>query len=69
MQIKGTPRYLRVKDVAKRFAVSPSTVYRAIEAGELSAVKIGGSLRVSEAVVRAFEETATSARLEAEGMA
>jgi excisionase family DNA binding protein len=41
--------------------VSPSTIYRAIEAGELDAIKIGGSLRVPADSVRAFEDTATSA--------
>lgn len=58
MQVEGTPRYYRVKAVAEMFDVSPSTVYRAIEAGELDAVRIGGSLRIPARAVAAFEESA-----------
>lgn len=59
MHNEATPRYFRVKAVAERFDVSPSTIYRAIETGELAAVKIGGSLRVPAEAVHAFETAAT----------
>lgn len=55
MQSQGI-RYLRVKAVAEMFDVSPSTIYRAIEAGQLDAIRIGGALRVPESAVAAFVE-------------
>ncbi|GAB3472293.1 helix-turn-helix domain-containing protein [Actinophytocola sediminis] len=55
MQVKGTPRYYRVKAVAEMFDVSPSTIYRAIEAGQLTAIRIGGSVRVPASAVALFE--------------
>lgn len=36
---------LRVKDIAKYFDVHRSTIYRAIEAGELEAERVGGKIR------------------------
>jgi excisionase family DNA binding protein len=48
----------RVKAVAAMFDVSPATIYRAIEAGQLTALKHGGgkgALRIPEASVRAYE--------------
>lgn len=48
----------RVNAVAAMFDVSPATIYRAIEAGHLTALKHGGgkgALRISEASVRAYE--------------
>lgn len=60
MQNEGTSRYVRVKTVAARFDVSPSTIYRAIESGELAAIKIGGSLRIPADAVEAFEASAMS---------
>lgn len=59
MQNEGT-RLLRVKVVAALFDVHPSTVYRAIQAGELDVVKIGGSLRVPERAVTAYLEGNTT---------
>lgn len=53
-------RYLRVKDVAARFDVSPSTIYRAIEAGELEAVRIGGTVRIAVAAVALYENRGES---------
>ncbi|SDD94730.1 helix-turn-helix domain-containing protein [Actinokineospora iranica] len=63
MQVEGTARYLRVKEVAVRFAVSPSTVYRAVEAGELPSVRIGGSVRIPEQALAAFEAAAFGSAL------
>jgi excisionase family DNA binding protein len=45
MQVDRTRMY-RVGAVARSLDVSPSTVYRAIESGELAALRIGSSLRV-----------------------
>ena len=58
MQVDGTRNY-RVKDVAEHFDVSVSTIYRAIEAGQLDAVKLGAgqrTLRVPGSAVRAYAE-------------
>lgn len=51
----------RVKDVAGHFDVSVSTIYRAIESGQLDALKLGtgqGTLRVPGSAVLAYAETA-----------
>jgi excisionase family DNA binding protein len=59
MQVDGTRMY-RVKDVAEHFEVSVSTIYRAIESGQLSALKLGtglGTLRVPGLAVLAYAET------------
>jgi excisionase family DNA binding protein len=54
MQEQGT-RFYRVKAVAERYDVSPATIYRAIQAGELDALKIGGTLRIPDYALSAFE--------------
>lgn len=56
----------RVKAVAEMFDVSPSTIYRAIDAGKLEAFKIGsgsarGSVRIPEYALRTFEEACAEA--------
>lgn len=65
MQVKGT-RMLRVKAVAAMFDVSPSTIYRLIEAGKLDALKMSagserGSLRIPEYAVAAFTQACAEA--------
>jgi excisionase family DNA binding protein len=65
MQSQVTRMY-RVKAVAKMFDVSVSTIYRAIEAGKLEALKIGsgtarGSVRIPEYALRTFEEACAEA--------
>jgi excisionase family DNA binding protein len=57
MQEQGT-RFYRVKAVAERYDVSPATIYRAIQAGDLEALKIGNTLRVPEWSLRIFESDA-----------
>jgi excisionase family DNA binding protein len=47
-------RFLTVQEVAKLLRVSSMTVYRLIKAGDLSAVRVGRSFRVSEADVDAY---------------
>jgi len=40
--------YLTVEDVAKRFGINVTTVYRLVQQGKLPAFKIGNQWRVSE---------------------
>jgi excisionase family DNA binding protein len=59
MQVEGTRLY-RVRDVAEHFDVSVATIYRAIESGQLKALKLGtgtGTFRVSGAAVLAYAES------------
>ena len=61
MQVEGTRMY-RVRDVAEHFDVSVATIYRAIEAGQLDALKLGtgkGTLRVTGAAVAAYARACT----------
>lgn len=58
MQGKAT-RMFRVKAVAEMYDVSVSTIYRAIEAGQLDAYRIGtgkGAIRIPEHALTVFEE-------------
>ena len=40
--------YLTVEDVAKRFGINVTTVYRLVQQGRLPAFKIGNQWRVSD---------------------
>ena len=62
MQVERTRMY-RVKEVAEHFEVSVATIYRAIESGQLAAVRLGSKrgLRVPGTAVLAFAEACTSA--------
>jgi excisionase family DNA binding protein len=54
----------RVRDVAEHFDVSVATIYRAIESGQLAALKLGtgtGTFRVSGAAVAAYAEACVQA--------
>ena len=56
MQVEATRMY-RVSEVAGHFEVSVATIYRAIESGQLDALKLGtgrGTLRVTGVAVLAF---------------
>lgn len=58
MQDEVTRMY-RVKAVAERYDVSVSTIYRAIESGQLDAYRIGtgkGAIRIPESALSVFEE-------------
>jgi excisionase family DNA binding protein len=66
MQVEGTRPY-RVRDVAEHFDVSAATIYRAIESGQLAALKLGtgkGTLRVLGAAVLAYEKACLRAAYE-----
>ncbi len=63
MQVEATRLY-RVRDVAEHFDVSVATIYRAIESGQLAALKLGtgtGTFRVSGAAVVAYAEACVQA--------
>ena len=47
-------RFLTVQEVAALMRVSSMTVYRLIKAGELAAVRVGRSFRVSEVDVDGY---------------
>ena len=47
-------RFLTVQEVAEHMRVSSMTVYRLIKGGELPAVRVGRSFRVSDADVDAY---------------
>jgi len=62
MKASGTRMY-RVKAVAELFDVSVSTIYRAIESGQLQALKIGtgkGALRIPEHAIEIFAKECAS---------
>ena len=62
MQVEATRMY-RVREVAEHFEVSVATIYRAIESGQLGALKLGtgrGALRVPGTAVTAFTATAAA---------
>ena len=42
------PAYLTIQDVAKRFGVNVTTVYRLVQRGKLPAFKIGSQWRFSQ---------------------
>lgn len=46
--------YLSIDDVAQRFGVTTSTVYRLIQRGELPGFKIGGQWRFSQAMLETW---------------
>ena len=47
-------RLLSVGETAERLNVSPRTVYRLAESGELPVLRIGGSLRVDPNELRSY---------------
>jgi excisionase family DNA binding protein len=66
MQVERTRLY-RVRDVAEHFDVSVATIYRAIESGQLTALKLGtgtGTFRVTGAAVLAYAEACVRAAFE-----
>ncbi len=46
--------YFSVEEVAKRFGVNPTTVYRLAQKGVLPAFKIGGQWRFSEELLESW---------------
>ena len=63
MQDHATRLY-RVRTVAEMFDVSASTIYRAIELGQLDALRLGkgkGAVRIPEYALAAFEKACAEA--------
>jgi excisionase family DNA binding protein len=63
MRVEPTRLY-RVREVAEHFGVSAATVYRAIESGQLGALRLGsgvGTLRVTGTAVLAYEAACATA--------
>ncbi|QYN16845.1 AlpA family transcriptional regulator [Amycolatopsis sp. DSM 110486] len=63
MQVESN-RYFRVKQLAEMLDVSRATIYRAIESGQLDALKIGtgkGALRIPGHAVNTYLETCAEA--------
>lgn len=57
-------RYLTVDDVAKRFGVNSTTVYRLTQKGILPAFKVGGQWRFNEEMLEAWvDDQVTIGRL------
>ncbi len=46
--------FLTVRDVANELRLDRSTVYRLVERGEIPAVRVGGSIRIDPAELRAY---------------
>jgi excisionase family DNA binding protein len=55
MQVEDTRMY-RVAEVAEHFNVSVSTIYRAIESGQLDALRLGTAVRVPGWAVLAYTD-------------
>ena len=69
----GAPakRHFRVAEVAARFGVDKTTVYRQIKAGRLTAIRIGtgrGTVRVPAEALAAYEASITAAAVESAGL-
>lgn len=54
MSLDTEHRLLRVQEVADAMRVSNMTVYRLIQSGELSAMRVGRSYRIRERDVEAY---------------
>ena len=50
----GLPRFYTIKEAAEKLGVSPRTVQRRIDSGELKRHKLGRTVRISEDDLRAF---------------
>ena len=50
----AVPRLLTIKDVAERLQMSPRTIHRLVANGDLTVVRIGRAVRVSEEALKAF---------------
>ncbi len=60
-------QYLTIQEVAKRFSVTASTIYRLAQRGVLPGLKVGGQWRFSEAALESWAvDRMTAARLNAE---
>jgi excisionase family DNA binding protein len=71
MQVEAT-RLFRVRAVAEICAVHPATIYRAVEAGRLAALRFGagnGGLRISAEALNAYLAASRVTTGQADGLA
>jgi excisionase family DNA binding protein len=64
-------RHFRVAEVAARFGIDETTVYRQIKAGRLKAIRIGtgrGTVRVPAEALAEYEASITAAAVESAGL-
>nr|WP_229054727.1 helix-turn-helix domain-containing protein [Aeromicrobium sp. Leaf350] len=54
MQMASAGEFLTIAEVAAQMRVSKMTVYRLVHGGELEAVRVGRSFRVTQQAVDAF---------------
>jgi len=64
MQSQITPRLARMSEAIKYTSFSRSTLYRAMESGELKPRKIGGSIRFEYVELDRWIDTKTQTNLE-----
>jgi len=57
----------RVREYAEAYGLDPMTLYRAIYRGELPAIKVGRSIRITEEGFRSFIKEANPRQKENEG--
>ncbi len=50
----AAPRLLTIRDVAERLQVSGRTIHRVVANGDLTVIRIGRAVRVSEEALKAF---------------
>jgi excisionase family DNA binding protein len=60
MQAEDT-RVHRVKAVAAMFDVSAATIYRAVKAGQLDALKLGSAVRIPEQAINTYRKACAKA--------
>lgn len=53
-QAESPPKAWRVRQVARALSLAPSSLYRAIAAGDLAVVKIGKTILILDADLQAF---------------
>jgi excisionase family DNA binding protein len=53
-ELPTAPRLLTIKNVAERLQVSPRTIHRLVASGDLTVIRIGRAIRVSEEALKAF---------------
>lgn len=56
-------KYLGPLDIARRLQVSGMTIYRLIQTGELPHIRIGRSIRISEADLAAYLKRNTASNI------
>jgi excisionase family DNA binding protein len=57
-------RFWTVHEIASRLRVSPMTIYRAVAAEELHALRIGRSIRITERALDEYLRAATTVEFE-----